>query len=67
MSDQKKKMGRPPADTEPVMIRMTREMIKDLDDYRRTLEDIPTRPETIRRVLADFLETQGKEDEEGGR
>jgi hypothetical protein len=56
MSDQKKKMGRPVADTEPVMIRMTREMIKAIDDYRRTQEDLPTRPEVIRRVLAEWLE-----------
>ncbi|MRX49474.1 hypothetical protein GI374_03230 [Paracoccus sp. S-4012] len=50
-----KKMGRPVADTEPVTIRMSREMIREIDDYRRTLEDLPTRPEVIRRVMADFL------------
>ena len=54
---EKKKMGRPPADTEPVMIRMSRDMIKAIDDYRRTQEDLPTRPEVIRRVLAAWLES----------
>jgi hypothetical protein len=53
----KKKMGRPVADTEPVMIRMSREMIKAIDDYRRTQEDLPTRPEVIRRVMAEWLLT----------
>lgn len=54
---EKKKIGRPVADTEPVMIRMTRDMIKAIDDYRRTVDDLPTRPEVIRRVMADFLES----------
>jgi Arc/MetJ-type ribon-helix-helix transcriptional regulator len=51
-----KKMGRPQVDTEPVTIRMSRDMIKAIDDYRRTQEDLPTRPEVIRRVLAAWLE-----------
>lgn len=58
---EKKKMGRPVADTEPVMIRMTRDMIKAIDDYRRTVDDLPTRPEVIRRVMADFLESVDRE------
>ena len=62
MSDQKKKMGRPAADTEPVMIRMTRDMIKAIDDYRRTQEDLPTRPEVIRRVIADWLDSVKRSD-----
>lgn len=52
-----KKMGRPQVDTEPVTIRMSRDMIRAIDDYRRTQEDLPTRPEVIRRVLAAWLET----------
>ena len=58
MSTEKKKMGRPPTDSEPVMIRMQPAMIAAIDEYRRTLEDLPTRPEAIRRVLADFLERE---------
>lgn len=49
------KMGRPEVDTEPVTIRMHRDMIKQIDNYRRTLEELPSRPEVIRRVMADFL------------
>jgi hypothetical protein len=56
MSEQEKKIGRPKTDTKPVMVRMDPEMISDIDAYRRTLEDIPTRPEALRRILADFLE-----------
>lgn len=53
-----KKMGRPEVDTMPVTIRMEREMIRQIDDYRRTLEDLPTRPEVIRRVMVEFLERE---------
>lgn len=56
MTDEKKQRGRPKTDTQPVMIRMEPEMISDIDAYRRTLEDIPTRPEALRRILADFLD-----------
>lgn len=48
-------MGRPQADTEPVTIRMSRDMIREIDEYRRTLDDLPTRPEVIRRAVAAFL------------
>ncbi|WP_411975556.1 hypothetical protein [Sulfitobacter faviae] len=61
MSEQKKKIGRPKTDTKPVMIRMEPEMIDDIDAYRRTLEDIPTRPEAMRRILANFLEEWKKD------
>lgn len=50
------KIGRPEVDTEPVTIRMQRDMIKAIDNYRRTQEDLPSRPEVIRRVMAEFLE-----------
>lgn len=52
---EKKKMGRPQADTEPVMIRMSRNMIREIDEYRRTLDDLPTRPEIVRRAVEEFL------------
>lgn len=53
-----KKIGRPEVDTMPVTIRMEREMVRAIDDYRRTLDDLPTRPEVIRRVMAEFLERE---------
>ncbi|MFP7675521.1 hypothetical protein ACG74X_19415 [Marivita sp. S0852] len=60
MSNEKKKMGRPEVDTKPVMIRMSSDMIDEIDAYRRTLDDLPTRPEVVRRVVAEFLATQRK-------
>lgn len=60
MLSEKKKLGRPEADTKPVMIRMSNDMIDEIDAYRRTQDDLPTRPEVIRRVMAEFLEAQGK-------
>lgn len=52
-----KKVGRPKTDTEGVMVRLPREMIDWLDDLRREQKDIPTRPEMIRRILQEKLET----------
>ncbi len=48
-------MGRPPTDTSPVTIRMPDSMIRAIDDYRRGVDEIPTRPEVIRRVMEEFL------------
>lgn len=61
MTDEKKKMGRPIAGTEPVMIRMTRDMIAALDEHRRLAEDLPTRPELIRRIVAQWLDQNGQD------
>ena len=61
------KKGRPPTDTQPVMIRMTPEMIAALDDARRNVSDLPTRPELVRRVMTDWLRQQGYlPEDEGG-
>lgn len=51
-----KKMGRPKLDTEAVTLRLPREMIEALDERRRLETDLPTRPEMIRRLLAETLE-----------
>jgi hypothetical protein len=53
---EKKKLGRPKADTEPVMIRMSPQLIQAVDDRRRLEPDLPTRPEMIRRLLMDALD-----------
>lgn len=54
------KMGRPPRDTAPVTIRMDQSMLKAIDDYRREQEDLPSRPEVVRRVMEEWLAAQGK-------
>lgn len=52
---EKKKMGRPRTDTEPVMIRMSQDLIRAVDERRRQEPDLPTRPEMIRRILVAAL------------
>lgn len=47
--------GRPKTDTEPLTLRLPRQMIDILDDLRRQEKDIPSRPEMIRRILVKQL------------
>lgn len=35
----------------PVMVRLSPDQIKSLDDWRRKQEDLPGRPEAIRRLV----------------
>ncbi|MCL3881912.1 ribbon-helix-helix protein, CopG family [Marivita sp. GX14005] len=53
---EKSKKGRPRVDTEAVNLRLPRKMIDAIDDLRRRENDLPTRPEMIRRGLAEWLE-----------
>ena len=53
-----KKIGRPRSDTEAITLRLPRELIEQLDDLRRDQKDIPTRPEMIRRLLAEKFEAE---------
>lgn len=50
-----KKRGRPPADTEQVLVRMSNELIEKLDKLRREAEDLPSRPEVVRRLVEKAL------------
>ena len=48
--------GRPrTADTKPVMVRMTDDLVDKIDEARKLQSDLPTRPEMIRRMLEDWL------------
>ena len=38
-----------------VLIRLPSHTLKAIDDWRRKEEDLPTRPEAIRRILAAVL------------
>ncbi|WP_407940929.1 hypothetical protein [Mesobaculum littorinae] len=40
---------------------MDQSMLKAIDDYRREQEDLPSRPEVVRRVMEKWLATQGRE------
>ena len=55
MVDDRKKVGRPPSDTEAINLRLPREVIEELDELRRKEVDVPTRPEMIRRIIQEFL------------
>jgi hypothetical protein len=44
-------MGRPFVDSEPVTVRVERKQMIALDDWRRLQEDLPSRPEAIRRLI----------------
>lgn len=55
----KSKKGRPPVDTEAVNLRLPRDFLDALDGFRRSEDDLPTRPEAIRRALSDWLRSKG--------
>jgi len=57
---EKNKKGRPRLDTEAINLRLPRDMIEAIDNRRREEDDLPTRPEMIRRVLAQWLEATDK-------
>lgn len=46
-----KSPGRHPVDSEAVNVRFLREMITRLDDWRRAQDDLPNRPEAVRRLV----------------
>ena len=52
-------------DSEPLTVRLPRELLEQVDSYRREQDDPPTRPEAIRRLVAEALvnrlEKSGKE------
>ncbi len=45
-------MAPPKKDTEALTLRLSKELIEEIDSVRRREADIPTRPELIRRVLS---------------
>jgi hypothetical protein len=45
---------------DPVMVRVQPDMAKQLDDWRRKQEDLPGRPEAIRRLVELGLKVKGK-------
>ncbi len=54
-----KSRGRPKANTQPLMVRMPTALIEALDDVRRQEEDIPTRPELVRRIVEEWIARRG--------
>lgn len=58
MANENKQAGRPKVDTEAINLRLSRDVIDQIDAHRRKEEDIPTRPEMIRRALVEWLESK---------
>jgi len=59
-SAKKSKRGRPSVDTEAVNVRMSTGILGTIDDWRRKQEDLPGRPEAIRRLVELGLKVKGK-------
>lgn len=51
----KRGRGRPNVDSAPVTVRMLADTLAKLDDWRRQQDDLPTRPEAIRRIVDSAL------------
>tara|TARA_R100000655_G_scaffold32191_1_gene63989 strand:- start:511 stop:687 length:177 start_codon:yes stop_codon:yes gene_type:complete len=50
------KKGRPPVDSSGIMLRLHSDIIKNIDAFRKEEDDLPTRPEMIRRMIKDWIE-----------
>ncbi len=50
------KVGRPRSDTEQITVRLSTDLIANIDQLRKGEHDIPTRPEMIRRMLQSWIE-----------
>ncbi|MHA3980689.1 ribbon-helix-helix protein, CopG family [Halovulum sp. GXIMD14794] len=48
-------MAPPKKNTQALTVRVSQQMLAALDDRRREEQDLPTRPEMVRRLLADVL------------
>jgi hypothetical protein len=59
-SAKKSKRGRPPVDTEAVNVRLAITALQVIDDWRRKQDDLPGRPEAIRRLVDLGLKVKGK-------
>jgi hypothetical protein len=47
----KSKRGRPPVDSEAITVRIAVDALQPIDDWRRKQDDLPGRPEAIRRLV----------------
>jgi len=47
-------------ESEAVTVRIASDALRDIDDWRREQEDLPGRPEAIRRLVELGLKAKGK-------
>jgi hypothetical protein len=50
-SAKKRRRGRPPVESEAVNVRIALEGLENIDNWRRKQDDLPGRPEAIRRLV----------------
>lgn len=53
--------------TAPVLVRMSADLIRQVDEWRRNQADIPSRPEAVRRLLVLSLRMPDVETADGKR
>jgi hypothetical protein len=51
---------RPPETGTPVLVRLQAGPLSEIDEWRRRLEDLPSRAEAIRRLVAIGLKAKGR-------
>jgi hypothetical protein len=56
----KSKRGRPPVESEAVTVRIATDALQIIDDWRRKQNDLPGRPEAIRRLVEIGLKAKSK-------
>jgi len=56
---EKKAMGRPRVDAEPLTVRLPPRLMTAVDDARRDIATIPSRPDIVRLALAEWLKLKG--------
>jgi hypothetical protein len=59
-SAKKSKRGRPQIESEAVNVRISKSALEIIDDWRRKQDDLPGRPEAIRRLVELGLKAKGK-------
>ena len=59
-SAKKSRRGWPPVESKAINVRMAVDAIKSLDAWRRQQDDLPGRPEAIRRLVEIGLEATSK-------
>jgi len=57
INDVKNRVGRPEVDSEAVTVRMQRNLLDALDDWRLHQNGKPGRPEAIRQIIAKSLKS----------
>lgn len=52
------KTGRPKKDTEQICVRYDVDVVSAIDELRKKEDDLPSRPEMLRRIVDRYLEDQ---------